>query len=173
VTVRFLTTLALVVVFGLAAILLIPAVLGYERYVITSGSMTGTYDPGSIVFDKEVPVAALEKGDVITYGPPGAHHRLVTHRIVSIRRIDGRLAIRTKGDANDSPDPYEFTPERPTIARVEASLPHLGRVYSALNDRLGRLIVFAAPALLIAVAGLTRLWREAGADMRRREVDQT
>src|SRR6188508_1600172 len=43
----------------LAAILLIPAALGFQRYVIVSGSMTGTYDRGSIVYDKEMPVSDL------------------------------------------------------------------------------------------------------------------
>ena len=39
----------------LALAVLVPALLGYQRYVITSGSMTGTYDRGSLVFDKVVP----------------------------------------------------------------------------------------------------------------------
>jgi len=53
-----------------AAVMLVPALLGYHRYVILNGSMTGTYDPGSIVFDKPVPVSMLKVGDVITYSPP-------------------------------------------------------------------------------------------------------
>ena len=54
----------------LAAATLVPAVAGYDRYVITSGSMTGTYDTGSIVYAKAVPTADLRVGDVITYAPP-------------------------------------------------------------------------------------------------------
>ena len=42
-------------IFALAV--LVPALLGYQRYVITSGSMTGTYDRGSLVFDKVVPTS--------------------------------------------------------------------------------------------------------------------
>ena len=36
----------------LALAVLVPALLGFQRYVITSGSMTGTYDRGSLVFDQ-------------------------------------------------------------------------------------------------------------------------
>ena len=43
----------------LALTVLVPALLGYQRYVITSGSMTGTYDRGSLVFDKVVPTSSL------------------------------------------------------------------------------------------------------------------
>ena len=60
--------------------MLLPALLGYQRYVITSGSMTGTYDRGSLVYDSVVPTSSLKVGDVITFGPPG-HAGLVTHRI--------------------------------------------------------------------------------------------
>ena len=43
---------------------------GFQRYVITSGSMTGTYDRGSLVFDRVVPTSSLREGDVITFTPP-------------------------------------------------------------------------------------------------------
>ena len=39
--------------------MLIPAALGYQRYVIVSDSMSGTYDRGSLVYDKVVPTAGL------------------------------------------------------------------------------------------------------------------
>ncbi len=32
--------------------------------------MTGTYDRGSIVYDRPVPVSSLKVGDPITYDPP-------------------------------------------------------------------------------------------------------
>ena len=78
----------LVVAAGLlfGALLILPAALGWQRYVIISGSMTGTYDRGSLVLDEVVPVTELRKGDVITYRPPaGAGPAgLVTHRIAEI-----------------------------------------------------------------------------------------
>jgi signal peptidase len=64
---------AAVAVAALAALLVLaPAVLGWQRYAIVSGSMSGTYDKGSLVLDEVVPVADLEVGDVITYTPPTA-----------------------------------------------------------------------------------------------------
>src|SRR3954469_4020419 len=101
---------------ALAAMLFIPALLGFQRYVITSGSMTGTYDRGALVFDRVVPVSDLRAGDVITYRPPpGAGPKgLVTHRIVwAGRDRDGSYAFHTKGDANSTPDPWRFTLRAP------------------------------------------------------------
>jgi|tagenome__1003787_1003787.scaffolds.fasta_scaffold20975821_4 signal peptidase len=172
------STLVLVAIFALAGILLLPAALGYKRYVITTGSMTGTIDAGSVVFDKVVPVSDLEKGDIITYGPPHTAHapsKLVTHRIFSVRHTqDGRIAIRTKGDANDSPDVWEFMPQKPMLTRVDAHLPYVGYAFSELNTRKGRMLVFAIPGILIALSVLAGVWHEAGVDARRqRELAQT
>ena len=52
--------LAMMLLFCLAAIMLVPAALGFHRYVILTGSMTGTYDPGSIVYDRPVPTSTLK-----------------------------------------------------------------------------------------------------------------
>src|SRR3954453_21286339 len=112
---------------GLAALFLgsvaflLPSLLGYDRYVITSGSMTGTFDIGSIVFAKPVPTADPAVGDVITYLPPqsaGVPH-LVTHRIVSIRPSrTGAPTFRTQGDANPQRDPWTFQLDRTEQAKV-------------------------------------------------------
>src|SRR5215207_9238702 len=85
---RVISTLVVAAGLLLGALLIVPAALGWQRYVIVSGSMTGTYDRGSIVLDEVVPVAELREGDVITYHPPaGAGPAgLVTHRIAAITR---------------------------------------------------------------------------------------
>ena len=68
---------------------LAPSAFGYSRYVITGGSMAGTYDKGSVVFEEPVPVEDLEVGDVITYQPPAdaGTQSLVTHRIIAIELL--------------------------------------------------------------------------------------
>jgi signal peptidase len=140
---------------GIAGLMLLPGLLGYQRYVITSGSMTGTYDRGSIVFDDVVPVSDLSVGDAITYTPPpgfGPSGR-ITHRIVWIGSDQlGRPALRTQGDANESADPWTFTLDAPTQARVAFHVPYVGYVLSALAIRQARMLLIGLPALLIAFA---------------------
>jgi len=157
---------ALLVALAVAAAVLVPALLGYQRYAIVSGSMTGTYDRGSLVFSEVVPVGSLRVGDVITYRPPpgaGPDH-LITHRIVSIRDS----VLRTKGDANAAADPWPFTLSEPTQARARFSVPYAGYLLLALADRQLRVIVLGLPALLIALVALGRLWRALGEEARRR-----
>jgi signal peptidase len=164
--------LGLAACLALAAGVLVPALLGYQRYVITSGSMTGTYDRGSIVYAQEVPTGSLRVGDVITYRPPRPFaHGLLTHRIVSIGRDgSGALAFRTKGDANLAPDPWRFTLDHPTQARAAFHVPYLGYALAALAIRQVRMLAIGLPALLVALALLARLWSQAGAELRRRQA---
>jgi signal peptidase I len=152
---RALATALCAACLGLAGLMLLPGLLGYQRYVITSGSMTGTYDRGSIVFDDVVPVSDLRVGDAITYTPPpgsGPSGR-ITHRIVWIGPDQlGRPALRTQGDANESADPWTFTLDGQTQARVAFHVPYVGYVLSALAIRQARMLLIGLPALLIALA---------------------
>jgi signal peptidase len=157
---------------ALAGLMLLPGLLGYQRYVITSGSMTGAYDRGSVVFDEVVPVSDLRVGDAITYTPPpgsGPSGR-ITHRIVSIGSDQfGRQTLRTKGDANESADPWTFTLDGPTQARVAFHVPYVGYVLSALAIRQARMALIGLPALLIAfavLAGFSRDVRKAATEAR-------
>jgi signal peptidase I len=148
---------------ALAGLMLLPGLLGYQRYVITSGSMTGSYDRGSVVFDRVVPVADLEVGDAITYTPPpgsGPSGR-ITHRIVWIGSDQfGRRTLRTKGDANEAPDPWTFTLDRATQARVAFHVPYVGYLVSFLAIRQARMVLIGLPALLIAFAVLVGFHRD-------------
>jgi signal peptidase I len=149
-----------------AALLLVPGLLGYERYVIVGGSMSGTIDRGSLVFDRVVPVEDLRVGDVITYAPPQrmGPSPLVTHRIVAIETgADGQRFFRTKGDANPAEDPWPFVLQSATQARVDFHVPYAGYVLSFLSERRTRMLLIGLPALLIAFSVLAGLWRDAGA----------
>jgi signal peptidase I len=86
---RFSSGAALAVAALAALLVLVPALIGWQRYAIVSGSMSGTYDRGSLVLDEVVPVADLKVGDVITYQPPaGGRVGLITHRIAWIGHDD-------------------------------------------------------------------------------------
>jgi signal peptidase len=154
--------LALVLAFAV----LVPALLGFQRYVITSGSMSGTYDRGSLVFDRVVATSSLRAGDVITFRPPG-QAGLVTHRIASVGLDHGRRVFTTKGDANRAADVWgAITLHDAHQARVAFHVPYLGFALAALSDRRLRILVIGLPALLIAIGTLSALWRDAGEQAR-------
>jgi signal peptidase len=150
----------LVVTTLVAATYLVPTLLGYERYVITGGSMSGTFEKGSIAFEKPVDVRGLAVGDVITYLPPpdSGVGTLVTHRIVAADVNDsGARVFVTKGDANEARDPWTFTLDEGAQPTVQFTVPLAGHALIALADRETRMLVIGAPAALIALLGLVEL----------------
>lgn len=168
---RFASGAALAVAVLAALAALAPALWGWQRYAIVSGSMAGTYDQGSLVLADVVPTGDLRVGDVITYEPPagaGPDH-LITHRIASIGRDDaGRRVFRTRGDANPVADPWTFRLDQPTQARVRVGIPYAGHVLAALGRRDVRTAVVTLPALVLAALSLVALWRRLGAEAARR-----
>lgn len=153
----FLLNLGLLLAFLGALAFIVPSLLGLQRYVIMGGSMEGTYDLGSVVFEEVVPVEELQVGDVITYVPPAESgiDTLVTHRIVD---IDG-IEFRTQGDANPAVDPWTFQLTAATQPRVVAHVPYVGFAFMALNDRGTRMALIGLPAALIALWSLVELVR--------------
>lgn len=151
---------AVVLVVVVSALLyVLAAVSGYDRYVITGGSMSGSIEKGSVVLAREVPVEDLRIGDVITYLPPAETGltSLVTHRIVEIDTAGGRPLFRTQGDANADPDPWTFVLDQPTQPVVEHAVPQLGYVFVALADRTTRVLTVGIPAGVIALLSLVEL----------------
>lgn len=139
----------------LAAGFIVPSAFGLQRYVITGTSMSGSYDVGSVVFEEVVPVNDLRVGDVITYMPPpesGIDH-LVTHRIVKIKNG----SYRTKGDAVPQVDPWKFRLDTVNQPRVKYSVPYVGYLFIALQDRTVRIALIGVPAGIIALISLIQL----------------
>ncbi len=160
---------------GTVGIMLVPAALGFHRYVILTGSMTGTYDRGSIVYDRPVPVSELKVGDPITYNPPsgfttGVYAR-VTHRIIWIGRgANGDRAFRTKGDANPAPDAWKFMLGHGTQDRVVFHIPEMGYLFVLLNLRDFRMVLVGVPAVIMGLLMLRGLWRDAGVEAKRQKL---
>jgi len=167
-----LTLVCLGVMLGTIATLLLPTLLGYERYVITGGSMTGSIPKGAVIYSRLTPVGDLRAGDVITFVPPGMS-RPVTHRIVSIEPDDdGELVFRTKGDFNATADPWDVHLTEPAQARYAFHIPYLGYGLAALAIRQVRMLLIGVPAIVIALSLLVSLWREAGEELELRGEEE-
>ena len=160
-----LTTATVLATAALAAyclLLVVPSLLGFQRYVLTGGSMEPTLHRGSLVFDKVAPVEDLAVGDVITYVPPG-ESRPLSHRITSVTHDDKNgLVFTSKGDANDAADPWKFTLDDEVQAKVVFTVPWAGYPLWVLGSPLSRLLLIGGPAMAIAVITGRRLWRQAG-----------
>jgi signal peptidase I len=141
----------LLVLAPVVLLVLLPTVLGLDRYVTTDRAMEGSLGRGSVVLAREVPPTDLQVGDVITFRPPDAagadSDSRVTRRVVA---IDDGVAT-TRSDATGFTDPWTLTLTGSSYARVWLSVPWIG--YPFLMDGGWLLLVLAAAvALSLAVS---------------------
>jgi signal peptidase len=164
--------LLLLAAFTVLAATYLPTLLfGYHRYVLVGHSMEPTIHRGSLVFDDVVPVAALHRGDVVTYVPPGATKPL-SHRIIFVGMRQGVRMFRTKGDNNPVADPATFHFNEATQARVKFAIPYLGWIFIALTTASLRVWLIAVPAGLLALWGVLSIWREGGELLREQSATE-
>jgi len=167
---RLLTVVCLGLMLFAVGALFLPTALGYKRYVITGGSMTGTIDKGSVIYSRLVPTDQLRPGDIITFVPPDIAEP-VTHRIKSIS-LDkyGHRVFVTKGDFNSSEDPWRVRLADAVQARYSFDIPYLGYGLAMLATRQVRMLLIGLPAIVIALSLLWSLWKEAGTELARQEA---
>lgn len=80
----------------------IPSIFGYKPFIVLSGSMEKEIIKGDLVIVKEVSASKLKEKDIIAFRDKDGY--VVTHRIVDIRRKNGKYQITTKGDNNGTND---------------------------------------------------------------------
>ncbi len=145
-----LTVAALVLTFSLAQSKVKggePSVLGYQMYIVLSGSMSPAIETGSIAVVKPVAPESIQVGDVITFD--GGSSSVTTHRVTAVGNEDG-LSFRTKGDANDVEDPLPVSAGR-LVGRVMFSIPYAGYAFSYARTRNGVMtIIVLATAIILA-----------------------
>ena len=131
--------------------------LGYENYVIYSGSMEPTVKVGSLLLTRPVDVDDLRVGDVITYRSPG-NHTTLTHRIVSMRQQDGEWVFETKGDASLGPDPREII-LRGQVSKMAFGIPYLGYVVDFARSTQGVVLFLLVPAAGLVLIYTLKMWK--------------
>lgn len=140
-----------------------PTLFGFRSFIVVSDSMTGTYDKGDVIMVKAIDGEELAEdpyklkvGDVVTFIAPEGFGRVdgqtVTHRITEApyEAEDGRLYIRTKGDAAAAVDNMPVPVENVTgivLGKSEA----LAALQGILRSKVGFLLIIVIPLLLIAV----------------------
>jgi signal peptidase len=143
----------------LTLILAGPLLLGDHPHTDLSGSMEPTISPGDVVMDEQISPTEAEVGDIVTFRDPEEESKLLTHRVVGIRRLnDGRFAFVTQGDANNTQEHWRV-PAGGQIGKVIYTVPWVGHVAVFARTRLGWILLIGVPLLLILGEELVRIWR--------------
>ena len=133
------------------AIVVIPACFSGTNLTVLTGSMEPGIKPGDIVVTRGVDStndSTLSIGDVIAFLPYPDDPTVVTHRIVGITVKDGETYYVTKGDNNNSVDPWG--PVAASHVRGEAmyTVPKLGYVKQWFGGHAGTGIIVLGVVLI-------------------------
>lgn len=131
--------------------------LGYNTFIMYSGSMAPTLDAGSVAVAREVETERLVIGDIIAYdpegGPPTDSRIPLIHRVMKIDRSGDNTVFTMKGDANELPDPQKVIfPD--TAYRIAFGVPYLGYIYSIYSATwLPYLLIIGMATFTIGLIG--------------------
>lgn len=124
------TTVLVIAVVLLAIALVGVRLIGYTPYAVLSPSMSPTYNPGDLIYVKEVAPDSITEGDVITF-VADKDSTVVTHRVDGVDRTERKFY--TKGDANENRDGNPVLYEN-VLGVVQLSIPKLGYLNSDSVD---------------------------------------
>lgn len=141
--------LVLAFLLPVVVLMLVPATLGLQRYVVTGDAMGGSMGRGALVYAHSVPVSDLAVGDVITFVPPGSDSGdRVTRRVVGLEAG----TARTQGDDRSRPDPWTLSLDDPVQTKVLFAVPWVGYPFTGpLGGGAGIVLGIGTVALIGAL----------------------
>ena len=136
-------------------VLFAPRLSGWQIDAVLSGSMSPTLEVGDAIVTKPINPDAITVGDIITYRSP-VGGKLVTHRVLEVEKHSAPI-FHTKGDANNSADPY-LVPAQNIVGKVSFHIPLLGYMAQFIKTPLGFILLLALPGAVIIGMELKNIW---------------
>ena len=147
--------LGLLAISAALAVAVVPRFLGYGTVAINGSSMGASIPASSLIIASWVPDEQVRVGQVIVVAEPG--RAAVAHRVVSLQEDGGKFLVRTKGDANATPDPQLYVlPQR--VLTPAHIIPNLGYLVLYVKTPLGLTFLVTLPATLLCLYLLRRIW---------------
>ena len=129
-----------------AIIYAIPFIVdGYYSSVIMSSSMEPTIPIGSIVVVKRVNPDDVKVSDIIVFQRSDSK---TLHRVIDKIVENDSYYFKTKGDANEDPDPWTVQPEQVNGALL-LTIPYYGYLIYFAGTSIGFVLMVIIPATLL------------------------
>ncbi|WP_242224680.1 signal peptidase I SipW [Bacillus cereus group sp. BfR-BA-01380] len=125
-----------------------PTVMGYQFKAVLSGSMEPTFLTGSVIaIEPTKDGSKYKKGDVITFKEK--NNKIITHRIIDVKNINGKVAYETKGDNNNGPDLNPVLAENVIGKYADITVPNVGYLLNYANSKAGAALLLVIPGVLL------------------------
>ena len=121
-----------------------PFFVGGFFSVVMSGSMEPAIPVGSIVVVRKVNAEDVKVGDVISFRTGESR---VIHRVIE-KVENGSFYFRTKGDANEDPDPWIVQPDD-VCGALMLTIPYYGYLIWFAGTPIGVAVFILVPAIIL------------------------
>ncbi len=135
---------------------------GFKPFVIASGSMEPNINIGDIVLVQPTDINEIKVGNIIAYH---VSNRIVVHRVVEVLNNNGKIYLKTKGDANLDADPGLVT-ERAVLGKIAFTIPRVGFIALGFQYMMVN-YPFLLPALIVGSLLLYAILALVGKDIRK------
>jgi signal peptidase I len=132
-----------------------PNFLGYQLKTVLSGSMEPTFMTGSVIAVKPLANAVnLKKDDIITFKE--SEDKLITHRIIEVKKSGQQTLYVTKGDNNRSKDSNPVIAQNVVAKYSGFTIPYVGYFLDYAKSKTGSALLLILPGLLLlAYSGIS------------------
>jgi signal peptidase I len=125
-----------------------PNFLGYQLKTVLSGSMEPTFMTGSVIAVMPLENAVnLNKDDIITFKE--SEDKLITHRIIDVKKSGEQTLYVTKGDNNRSPDNNPVIAQNVVAKYSGFTIPYVGYFLDYAKSKNGSALLLILPGLLL------------------------
>lgn len=124
----------------------VPSFAGYKPLVVLTGSMKPNLKPGDMIFVKYININDVNVEDIITYSID--RNTYITHRVKQKTSKDGKVILKTQGDANDVEDDLGINGDM-IIGKVNIILPKAGYVIQFAKSLKGFVLLVMVPLFIL------------------------
>lgn len=136
-----------------------PYIQQYDSFRVSSGSMEPEIPKNSLIYTAPTKPENIQTNDTITFTENG-EDSYTTHRVIEvIENEDEGLEFRTKGDANEDPDPGSVQAED-VVGKVFLTFPFLGGLIYFARTSAGVFTLVVLPAVGIVLWELYAVFEE-------------
>lgn len=131
------------------------SIFGCSVFRVVTDSMEPAIPVGALIVSKETEIEKINVKDIICFRSRESYMygQIVTHRVIGIETVQGEIALRTRGDSNNSEDGFYVTQSN-LVGKVifhteEKSF--ITNLYALLTSGTGFFTLIVVPVLLVAV----------------------
>jgi len=129
---------------------------GFRIFNVVSESMVPKYNIGDVLLSKTVDVKDIKIGDDVVYRGVEQSYagKIITHEVIDIQNVDGKIQFHTKGIANDLEDPV--VSQEQILGLVMGKIPVLSELGKLMTNIYAFYFIIFIPLVLLIFVQIRR-----------------